>query len=93
MTTIEAITDQLNRIHEDDAFYIVNGNHIDLTICDFDGFDENWDEIYHEFVNEEVVDEVLDWIKENADSERHDFYHYYYFGSIEVKVGFTSFDI
>ena len=73
--------------------YRVNGNHIHLTINDFEGFDENWREIDREFVDEDAVDEVLEWLEDNADSAEGDFYEYYYFGEIVVEVGYTSFDI
>ncbi len=90
--TIETITTQLDRISAD-SWYDVNGNHIDLTISDFGGFDENWTEVDRELVNEDLVDEVLEWLEENADCVNGDFYHCYHFGDIVVKVGYTSFDI
>ena len=89
---IEIITTQLDRISAD-SWYRVNGNHIDLTIEDFGGFDENWTEIDREFVDEDLVDEVLEWLEENADCIDGDFHHYYQFGDIVVQVGYTSFDI
>lgn len=90
--TIETITTQLDRIAED-SWYRVKDNHIDLTINDFEGFDENWSEIDREFVDEETVDEVLEWLEENADCVEGDLYCYYRFGEIVVQVGYTSFDI
>ena len=90
--TIELITNQLDRISADSC-YDVTDNHIDLTIDDFDGFDEDWNEIDREFVDEDLVDEILEWLEENADSVDGDFYRYYYFGGIVVEVGYTSFDI
>ena len=41
--TIEFITNQLDRISAD-SWYEVTDNHIDLTIDDFDGFDEDWND-------------------------------------------------
>ena len=90
--TIELITAQLDRISAD-SYYDVTDNHIDLTIDDFDGFDEDWNEIDREFVDEDLVDEVLEWLEENADYVDGDFYRYYYFGEIVVEVGYSSFDI
>ena len=90
--TIEFITNQLDRISAD-SWYDVTDNHIDLTIDDFDGFDEDWNEIDREFVDEDLVDEVLEWLEENADYVDRDFYHCYYFGEIVVEVGYSSFDI
>lgn len=90
--TIETITAQLNRISTG-AWYTVTDNHIDLTIDDFEGFDENWSEIDREFVDEGTVDEVLEWLEENADCVDDNFYRCYHFGEIVVEVDYTSFDI
>lgn len=90
--TIKTIIAQLDRISAD-SWYDVNGNHIDLTINDFEGFDENWSEIDREFVDADAVGEVLEWLEENADFVDGDFYRYYHFGEIVVEVGYTSFDI
>ena len=90
--TIEKILAQLDRISAD-AFYEVIENHIDLTIDDFEGFDEDWSEIFKDFVDEKAVNEVLEWLEKNADYVDRDFYHYYYFGEIVVEVGYSSFDI
>ena len=90
--TIKTIIAQLDRISAD-SWYDVDGNHIDLTINDFEGFDENWSEIDREFVDADAVGEVLEWLEENADCVDGDFYHCYHFGDIVVEVGCTSFDI
>lgn len=89
---IEMIIAQLDRISKDSWYDVIN-NYIDLTIHDFEGFDEDWSEIDREFVDEDAVIEVLEWLRENADYIEGDFYRYYHFGEIKVKVGYTSFDI
>ena len=90
--TIETIIAQLDRISTD-SYYDVSDNHIDLTIDDFEGFDEDWHEIDREYDDPEAVEEVLEWLEENADFVDGDFYRYYHFGEIVVEVGYTSFDI
>ena len=90
--TIEIITAQLDRISED-SWYDVDDNRVNLTINDFEGFDDDWSEIARELVNAAAVEEVLDWLEENSDSADGDFYEYYHFGNIVVEVGYTSFDI
>ena len=90
--TIETIIAQLDRISAD-SWYDVKDNRIDLTIDNFEGFDENWCEVYREFVDEDAVNEVLGWLEENADCVDDNFYRYYHFGEIVVEVGYTSFDI
>lgn len=100
MTTIEMILAQLDRIADDswycitnDSWYGVSGTRIDLTINDFEEFDEDWSEIEREFVNSDAVEEVLEWLEEKADFVESDHYSYYHFGEIMVEVGYTSFDI
>lgn len=90
--TIEMITAKFDTIAAD-AEYSVDGNMIDLTINNFEGFDEDWNEVYRELENEEAVDAVLEWLDDNADHQEGDLYHYYYFGDISVCVGWTSYDI
>lgn len=90
--TIEIIIAKLEEISED-SWYEVTGNHIDLTIDDFEGFDEDWSEKDREFVDPKAVDEVLEWLEDNADYIDDDFYHYYHFGDIVVELGYSSFDI
>jgi hypothetical protein len=90
--TIENIIAQLDRISADSS-YNVNNNYIELTIDDFEGFDEDWSEVDRELEDDIGVEEVLDWLEENADSVEGDFYCYYHFGDIVVEVGYTSFDI
>ena len=90
--TINNITNQFDRISAD-SWYDVNDNRIDLTINDFEGFDANWREIEREFVDADAVENVLEWLKENADRVDGDFYRYYHFGDIVVKVEYTSYDI
>ena len=90
--TIEKIIAQLNRISAD-ASYEIMDNRIDLTIDDFEGFDNDWSEIFRDFVDEKAVNEVLEWLKKNADYVEDDYYCDYHFGNIVVEVGYTSYDI
>lgn len=90
--TIKNITTQLDRISKD-SWYDVIDNHIDLTINDFDGFDEEWNEIDREFTDETTVEEVLKWLGENADRVEDGFYCRYHFGDIVVEIDYTSYDI
>ena len=90
--TIETITAQLDRISAD-SWYDVNDNRIDLTIDDFEDFDEDWNEVFHEFVDEDAIEKVLKWLEENADCVESGLYYHYYFGEIVVQVGYTSFEI
>ena len=67
-------------------------NEIEVTVSDFDGFDENWNEINRDY-DEELVDEILDELEENCNSIEGDFYTYYIFDDFTICVGYASFDI
>ena len=90
--TIKNITEQFDRISAD-SIYFVGNNFISLTINDFDGFDADWCEIEREIEDAETIEEVLNWLEENADSMEGDFYRHYYFGNLDVQVGYASYDI
>ena len=90
--TIEMITAKLDTIAAD-SFYSVYEGKIYLDIDDFEGFDEEWDEVYRDLVDEEAVNAVIEWLEKNADKVTGDFYRHFYFGEIEVVLGWTSFDI
>ena len=90
--TINNIIAQFDRISED-SWYEVMDNRIELSINDFEGFDEHWSEIDREFIDEDAVGEVLKWLEENADYIDGYLYRYYHFGEIIVEVGYTSYDI
>lgn len=90
--TIETITTQLDRISAD-SWYDVTDEYIDLTINDFEGFDDEWSAVARELVDADAVAEVLEWLEEKADRVDDDFYRCYHFGEIVVEVGYTSFDI
>lgn len=90
--TIETITTQLDRISAD-SWYDVTDEYIDLTINDFEGFDDEWSAVARELVDADAVAEVLEWLEEKADRVDDDFYCCYHFGEIVVEVGYTSFDI
>lgn len=92
MKTMEMIIAKLDTIR-DDSYYFVNDKSVNLTINDFEGFDDDWSEVEREFVDEDAVMDVLDWLEENADRTEGDYYHDYYFGDIVVTVGYSSFDI
>ena len=90
--TIEMLTPMFDRIAAD-SWYEVVGSRISLTINDFEGFDEDWCEVEREYEDAEAVREVLTWLVEHAEQVTGDLYRSYWFGDIEVEVGYTSFDI
>lgn len=84
-----ACGDASARVHEDG----MGGMDYDVTIEDFEGFDDSWHEIEREFVNEDLVDEFLDALEEQALASEGDFYHTYIFEHYSITIGYASYDI
>ena len=89
---MEKIIEKLETIKTDIEYY-VSKNEIEVIINDFEGFSEGYEEIERELEGSEAVEKVLEWLEENADEVEGDYYEYYHFGEIVVKVGYASFEI
>ena len=92
MMKMEQIIEKLETIKTDIEYY-VSKNEIEVIINDFEGFSEGYEEIERELEDSEKVEKVLEWLEENAEEVEGEYYHYYHFGDIVVKVGYASFDI
>ena len=91
--TIEMMKEQLNALCEDISFWEwENENKLDVTVEDFEGFDEDWDEVYAD-IDDDAVDKMIEWLESHCDSHEGDLYHYYTFGDLVVCLGWASFDI
>ena len=89
---MEKIIEKLETIKTDIEYY-VSKNEIEVIINDFEGFSEGYEEIERELEGSEKVEKILEWLEENAEEVEGEYYHYYHFGDIVVKVGYASFDI
>lgn len=65
---------------------------LDITVEDFEGFDEDWSEIMRDY-DEEAVQAVVDWLEEHCTSKEDCYSMYYYFEGFEVRFGYASYDI
>jgi len=65
----------------------------DVTLQDFEGFDDKWSEVMRDYENEELVDAFLAALKEQALRCEGDFYYIYYFNGFCVQLGYASYDI
>ena len=91
--TIEMMKEQLNALCEDISFWEWDDeNKLDVTVEDFEGFDEDWDEVYAD-IDDNAVDKMIEWLESHCDSHEGDLYHYYTFGDLVVCLGWASFDI
>lgn len=91
--TIEMMKEQLNALCEDISFWEWDDeNKLDVTVEDFEGFDEDWDEVYAD-IDDDAVEKMIEWLDEHCDSHEDNLYHYYTFGDLVVCLGWASFDI
>ena len=78
---------------ENDVDFFEEDRMIDLTINDFEGFDDNWNEVMRDYDNPNAVDALLDWLNANCVSKVDEFYAVYSFDGFAVQLGYASFDI
>lgn len=91
--TMEMMKEQLEALCENISFWeYEDENKLDVTVEDFEGFDEDWNEVYAD-IDEDAVDVMIKWLEENCDSHEGDFYYYYTFGDLVVRLGWASYDI
>ena len=91
--TIEMMKEQLNALCEDITFWEwVDENKLDVTVEDFEGFDEDWCEVFAD-IDDDAVGVMIEWLESHCDSHEGDLYHYYTFGDLVVCLGWASFDI
>ena len=90
--TYQEVLERVSMVEDVSVYEFSSGERIDLTVEDFDGFDEDWREIFRDY-DEEAVAELLDWLEEHAVEVEDDFYTVYHFEGFEVHLGFGSYDI
>lgn len=92
MMTINEITKRLDTLGND-VCYDVYDDKLEITLNDFEGFDDDWEEVMREFDNPEAVDAMIEWLRVNANKVIDDFYTEFHFDNFVVEVGYASFDI
>ena len=94
MMTMERMKEQLKALCKDISFWEnTDENILDVTVEDFEGFDEDGDEVFAD-INEDAVNTMIEWLDKHCDS--HDsgcFYQYYTFGNLVVCLDWESYDI
>ena len=89
MTKVEVMA-MLATVKDIEVYEYEDGD-IDVTIQDFEGFDEDWSEI---IVDVDASVEVMeDWLAAHCVSQCHDYYSEYEFEDFTVCVGCSSMDI
>lgn len=69
------------------------GTVYDVTMEDFEGFDDDWCEVDREYEREGLVDEFLEALEAQALRTEGDFYTTYYFDGYAIQIGYASYDI
>jgi hypothetical protein len=95
MMTLEMIIAQLEMVADYVSYEVDTDDGettVRVTVEDFGGFDAQWREIVLD-VDWEAVHALETWLETHADSQDGDYYVSYFFGDIEVYMGYASFGI
>ena len=91
--TREMMIAAIENLGADASMYDFENGTINVTLEDFEGFDDNWSEIDREYDNEEAVNAFLEMLEAECSSKEDDFYTIYHFEGFDVQLGYASFDI
>jgi hypothetical protein len=89
MTKVEVMA-MLATVKDIEVYEYEDGD-IDVTIQDFEGFDDDWSEIIVDV--DASVDAMEEWLSVHCVSRCHDYYSEYEFDGFTVQVGCSSMDI
>lgn len=76
-----------------DVFYSEYENVFDVTINDFEGFDDDWNEIDRDFDNPQAVEDFEETLENECNYFEGDYSRTYYFDDFTVWLGYASQDI
>lgn len=93
MMTREMMISAIEALGADASLWDEEDYCLDVTIENFDGFDEDWSEADREYDNEEAVDTFIEMLDRECLSREGDFYVTYHFEGFDVRLGYASFDI
>lgn len=91
--TREMMIAAIEALGADASLYEYSDGMLDVTLQDFEGFDDDWSEVDREFDDEEAVDAFLEMLEAECLSHEGDFYVIYHFEGFDVQLGYASFDI
>ena len=90
--TKEKMMEILKGLENDIMFHVTNTG-FDVTIRDFDGFDENWSAIIRKYNNPKKVYDFEKMLEKECISIIDDYYTIYRFNDFELELGYSSYDI
>ena len=91
MTRTELIN-TLNALGND-VIYNEYGHTFNVTIEDFEGFDNNWNEVYRDLDNPQAVEDFEETLENECNHFIDDYYKTYCFDGFTVQLGCASYDI
>ena len=94
MVTKNEVMEMVNALEMtgDIEVYDDENNEIEITVCDFTGFDDNWCEIDRDY-DVKACHELQNWLAENCNEYNEDFYTVYEFDGFVVTWGYASYEI
>lgn len=92
MMTREMMMEALKAV-EADVSYEEEEGVFEVTIEDFEGFDEDWCEVIRKLDDVEAVNAFIKMLEAECSSFEDDFYVVYHFEGFDVQLGYASFDI
>ena len=93
MMTYEMMVAAIDALGADVSLWEHSGGMLDVTIEDFEGFDDDWSEVDREYDDGEAVDAFLEMLETECSSHEGNFYVVYHFEGFDVRIGYASFDI
>lgn len=93
MMTREMMITAIEALGADASLFEYSDGMLDVTLQDFEGFDDDWSEVYRDYDNEEAVIAFLGMLKTECSSKEGDFYVTYHFEGFDVQIGYASYDI
>ena len=80
------------KCEDDVAIYERPDGTIQVTVLDFEGFDDDWNEVMRDY-DEVAIEQMEDTLAEVANKVESDFYTVYHFDGFKVVIDYTSYDI
>ena len=87
MAMVEALGDDASMWYDEDEKVL------DVTLRDFEGFDDDWSEIMRDYDHPEAVEAFKEMLETECSSQEGDFYFDYHFDGFTVELGYSSYDI
>ena len=93
MMTKEMMIAAIEALGADASLWDKEAYCLNVTIEDFDGFDDDWSEIDREYDDPEAVAAFLEMLETECVSLEDDYYVIYHFEGFDVKIGYASYDV